>query len=141
MPRARVRARPRPPRLRIASICCRICAEALDQVFTTHHHALDAVNAAMCQQPDPAARWDRRGPCATPTHAPARRSSRRPSARPARQARYEQVWTLHRQGWPIAAIAAQVGCSCRTIERYLHLPTWPVRQHRRHYGRSILNPV
>jgi transposase len=38
------------------------------------------------------------------------------------------------------AIATQVGCSCRTIERYLHLPTWPVRQHRRHYGRSILNP-
>ena len=33
-----------------------------------------------------------------------------------------------------------MGCSCRTIERYLHLPTWPGRQHRRHYGRSILNP-
>src|SRR5262249_59659582 len=24
--------------------------------------------------------------------------------------------------------------------RYLQMPTWPVRQHRRHYGRSILNP-
>ena len=30
-----------------------------------------------------------------------------------------QVWTLHRQGWSTAAIAAQVGCSLRTIERYL----------------------
>src|SRR5256885_733965 len=39
-----------------------------------------------------------------------------------------------------AAIAAQVGCSRRTIERYLQMPTWPVPQHRRHYGRSILNP-
>src|SRR3989454_824503 len=29
--------------------------EALDQVFTTHHHALDAVNAAVCQQPVPLA--------------------------------------------------------------------------------------
>src|SRR5882672_8308330 len=27
--------------------------EALDQVFTTHHHALDAVNEAVCQQPIP----------------------------------------------------------------------------------------
>jgi hypothetical protein len=34
----------------------------------------------------------------------------------------------------------QVGRSCRTIERYLRLPTWPVRQHRSTYGRSVLNP-
>jgi IS30 family transposase len=54
-----------------------------------------------------------------------------------RQAVYEQVWALHRQGWPVVAIAAQVGRSGRTIERYLHLPTWPGRQHRRHYGRII----
>src|SRR5437660_2663162 len=57
-----------------------------------------------------------------------------------RQARYDAVWALHRQGWSTTAIAAQVGCSCRTIERYLQMPTWPVRQHRRHYGRSIVNP-
>jgi transposase len=47
---------------------------------------------------------------------------------------------LHRQGWPVTAIASQVGCSPRTIERYLHLPTWPAPQHRRHHGRSVLNP-
>jgi transposase len=47
---------------------------------------------------------------------------------------------LHRQGWSTAAIAAQVGCSRRTIERYLQMPTWPGRQHRRHYGRSVINP-
>src|SRR5882762_3481875 len=57
-----------------------------------------------------------------------------------RQARYEQVWALHRQGYPIIAIAAQVGCSSRTIERYLQMPVWPEPQHRRHYGRSMLNP-
>ena len=38
------------------------------------------------------------------------------------------------------AIAAQVGRGRRTIERYLRTPTWPVPQHRRHYGRSVLNP-
>ena len=47
---------------------------------------------------------------------------------------------MHRQGWTVAAIAAQVGRSRRTIERYLRTPTWPVPQHRRHYGRSVLNP-
>src|SRR5262249_40706449 len=57
-----------------------------------------------------------------------------------RQARYDAVWALHRQGWSTTAMAAQVGCSGRTIERYLQMPTWPVRQHRRHYGRSIVPP-
>jgi len=33
-----------------------------------------------------------------------------------------------------------VGRSRRTVERYLCLPTWPRRQHRSHYGRSVLNP-
>jgi transposase len=47
---------------------------------------------------------------------------------------------LRHQGWTVPAIAAQVGRSRRTVERYLCLPTWPGRQHRRHYGRSVLNP-
>jgi transposase len=48
--------------------------------------------------------------------------------------------TLRHQGWTVPAIAAQVGRSRRTVERYLCLPTWPGQQHRRHYGRSVLNP-
>jgi len=114
-------------------------AEALDQVFTTHDRALQAVNAAMRQQPVPLPDGTVAVAVPPPPTPPAEEA--RAAQRAAqRQARYEQVWTLHRQGWPSVAIAAQVGCSCRTIERYLHLPTWPVRQHRRHYGRSILNP-
>src|SRR5262249_41378796 len=57
-----------------------------------------------------------------------------------RQARWAAGWALHRQGWSTAAIATQVGCSRRTIERDLQLPTWPAPQHRRHYGQSIVNP-
>ncbi len=49
-----------------------------------------------------------------------------------RQVTSDAVWTLHRQGWTVAAIAAQVGRSRRTIERYLRTPTWPVPQHRSH---------
>ena len=39
--------------------------------------------------------------------------------------------------WPSPRRWAAAGAPC---ERYLQMPTWPVRQHRRHYGRSILNP-
>ena len=57
-----------------------------------------------------------------------------------RQATSDTVWTLHRQGWTVPAIAAQVGHSRHTIERYLRLPTWPGPQHRSTYGRRVLNP-
>jgi transposase len=113
--------------------------ETLDQVFTTQGPALDAVNAAMRQQPVPLPDGTLAVPVPPPP-IPARAAQQAAQRAAQRQARYEQVWTLHRQGWPRVAIAAQVGCSGRTIERYLHLPTWPVRQHRRHYGRSILTP-
>src|SRR5262249_32295930 len=114
-------------------------AEALTHVFTTHSRALDAVNATEHQQPVLLPDGTSAVPVPPPPTPPAEEA--RAAQRAARrQARYEQVWALHRQGWSTAAIAAQVGCSCRTIERYLQMPTWPVRQHRRHYGRSIVNP-
>src|SRR5262249_19043545 len=114
-------------------------AEALDQIVTNHHHALDAVNAAARQQPVPLLD----GTLAVPVPPPPRPAGAEQQAAQGaaqRQALYEQVWALHRQGWTVVAIATQVGRSGRTIERSLHLPTWPGRQHRRHYGRSILNP-
>src|SRR5262249_54913823 len=75
-----------------------------------------------------------------PPPAPPTEQARAAGRAARRQARYDEAWALHRRGWSTAAIAAQVGCSRRTIERYLQMPTWPVPQHRRHYGRSILNP-
>jgi len=113
--------------------------ETLDQVFTTQGPALDAINAARRQQPVLLPDGTLAVPVPPPP-IPARAEQQAAQRAAQRQARYEQVWAFHRQGWPSVAIAAQVGCSCRTIERYLHMPTWPVRQHRRHYGRSILNP-
>ena len=114
-------------------------AEALDQVFTTQHQALDAVNATARQQPVPLPDGTSAVPVPPPPTPPAEQA--RAAQRAARrQARYDAVWAWHRQGWSTAAIATQVGCSRRTIERYLQMPTWPVRQHRRHYGRSVLNP-
>jgi len=113
--------------------------DTLDEVFTTHHDALNAVNAARHQQPVPLPDGTLAVPVPPPP-IPARAEQQGAQRAAQRQALYEQVWALHRQGWPVVAIAAQVGRSRRTIERSLHLPTWPGRQHRRHYGRSALNP-
>src|SRR5919108_6123568 len=114
-------------------------AEALTHVFTTHSRALDAVNATEHQQPVLLPDGTSAVPVPPPPTPPAEEA--RAAQRAARrQARYDTVWALHRQGWSTAAIAVQVGCSRRTIERYLLMPTWPGQQHRRHYGRSILNP-
>jgi len=114
-------------------------ADALTQVFTTHGRVLDAVNATAHQQPVLLPDGTSAVPVPPPPTPPAEEA--RAAQRAARrQARYDAVWALHRQGWSTTAIAGQVGCSCRTIERYLQMPTWPERQHRRHYGRSIVNP-
>ena len=114
-------------------------AAALEQVFTTHHQALEAVNEAVRQQPVSLADGTVAVPVPPPATPPL--AQQQAAQRAAyRQATYDAVWTLHRQGWTVAAIAVQVGRSRRTIERYLRTPTWPVPQHRSHYGRSVLNP-
>jgi transposase len=114
-------------------------AAVLDEVFTTHHKVLAAVNAMARQQPVPLPDGTLAVPVPPPP-TPARAEQQAAQRAVHRQAIYDEVWTLHRQGWTVAAIAVQVGRSCRTIERYLRLPTWPIRQHRSHYGRSVLNP-
>jgi len=114
-------------------------AEVLAQVFTTQSNALEAVNAAVRQQPVPLPDGTVAMPV-PPPRTPALAEQQAAHRAAHRQATYDGVGTLHRQGWTVAAIATQVGRSRRTIERYLRTPTWPVRQHRSHYGRSVLNP-
>ena len=82
--------------------------EALDQVFTTHRQALDAVNAAERQQPVPLSDGTLRSLC-HPTPPPGRPAAGGPAPGPPAGAAMTQVWALHRQGWTAAAIAAQVG--------------------------------
>ena len=101
MPRARVRARPRRPKLLIAFMCWRIFREALDQVFTTHHHALHAVNEAVCQQPIPLPD----GTVAVPVPPPAtpplvqQQAAQRAAQR---HRRHSQDLAFHRQACPCA---------------------------------------
>jgi hypothetical protein len=113
--------------------------EALDQVFSTHSQALDAVNALVYQQPVPLSD----GALAVPVPAhdiplPAQQRAAQRQAR--RQALHTQVWTLHRQGWTAPAIAQQVGLSLRTVQRDLQTATFAGRRRRRDLGESGLNP-
>jgi transposase len=113
--------------------------EALDQVFSTHSQALDAVNALMHQQP--VALPD--GAMAVPVPPqdiplPAQQRAVQRQAR--RQALHTQVWTLPRQGWTAPAIAQRVGMSLRTVQRDLQSATFTGRKRRSDRGESGLNP-
>jgi transposase len=114
-------------------------AEALDQVFTAHGQVLDAVNAALRQQPVPVSEGAVALP--VPSTEPPTPAEQRAAQRQARRQRvHEQVWALHRQGWTAPAIAQQVGVSLRTVQRDLQTATFLRRQWRSDRGRSLLNP-
>jgi transposase len=114
-------------------------AEALDQVFTTHGKTLDAVNAALRQQPVPLPTGGVAvsvGPSTTVTPAQQRAAQRQDR----RQLLHEQVWALHRHGWTLTAIAQHLGLSLRPVQRDLQTPTFPGRKQRSDCGRSLLDP-
>jgi transposase len=114
-------------------------AEALDEVFNTHHKVIEAINAALRQtsvaQPD--------GTVAVPVPPPSSPHSAQELAHQ-RQARrlalHQQIWALHRQGWPGWAMAQQLGIGRNTAYRDLRMATLPERQRRADRGRSILTP-
>jgi len=113
--------------------------EALDQVFSTHSQALDAVNALVHQQPVPLPDGAMAMP--VPPHDIPRPAQQHAVQRQAhRQALHAQVWALHRQGWTAPAIAQQVGLSLRTVQRDLQSATFAGRRRRRDLGDSVLNP-
>ena len=113
--------------------------EALDQVFLTQSHALDAVNETVRQQPVPLPEGVMAVP--VPPHdipLPAQQRAAQRQAR--RQGLHQQVWALHRQGWTAPAIAQQVGLSLRTVQRDLRTATFAGRKRRSDLGDSVLTP-
>ena len=72
---------------------------------------------------------------------PSTKEQRRADQRRARRvANYQQVWTLHHQGWSAPAIAGQLGIGRNTVLKYLRTSTFPERQGRSDCGRSLLDP-
>jgi transposase len=114
-------------------------AEALDQVFNAHGQALRAVNAALSQaavtRPD--------GTVAVPVPSPSPPSIAQELAqqrRAQRLALYQQIWALHRQGWPGHVIATQLSIGKHTVCRPLRTTTFPECKARSDRGRSLLTP-
>jgi transposase len=122
-------------------------ADILTQVFMAHAPQLARINPPRMAAPtpvhDPTCPVVAPQPASVPLAPP---QSSTAAARLARQRRtqrwayYQQVWTHHRQGWTLDAIAAQVGLSRRTVQRYLQSPTFPERQPRHGRDHSILDP-
>ena len=113
--------------------------EVLDQVFTTHGQAIEAVNTAMHQQPVPLPDGTVAVPV-PPAETPRPTQQWATQRQAHRQAAYEQVWALHHQGWTAAAIAQQVGLSLRTVQRDLRTATFVGRRRRSDLGESGLTP-
>jgi transposase len=111
-------------------------AEALETTFTTHAASLRAVDQARDQAfiadggPAPVA----------PPRLPARAATLAAERRERRMARYQQVWSLHREGWPGHAIARRLGLGRSTVVRYLRHQVFPERKGRSDVGRSLLDP-
>jgi len=113
--------------------------EALDQVFITPSHVLDAVNETMRQQPVPLPDGTMAVP--VPPHDLPLPAQQRAAHRQARRpALHTQGWALHRQGWTAPAIAQQVGVSLRTVQRDLRSATFAGRKRRSDLGESVLTP-
>jgi transposase len=122
-------------------------ADVLTDVFRAHAPQVARINARSTAVPtplhDPASPAIDTSPAAVPL-APQQPSTRAMALAAARRAQrvatYEQVWTSHRQGWTLDAIAQHVGLSRRTVQRYLQHPTFPERPPRHGRGRSLLDP-
>jgi transposase len=122
-------------------------ADVLTDVFRAHAPQLACVNAQHTRVPAPV--HDPADPATGPSLsavplAPPQPSTRALALAAARRAQrvatYEQVWTYHRQGWTLDAMASRVGLSRRTVQRYLQSPTFPERQPRHSRDRSLLDP-
>jgi transposase len=122
-------------------------AEVLTDVFRAHAAQLARIHAQGLAVPTPL--HDPAAPATGPSPssvliAPPQSSTA--AARLARQRRtrrwayYQQVWACHQQGWTLDAIAARIGISRRTVQRYLQSPTFPERQPMHARDCSILDP-
>ncbi|HEX2275657.1 MAG TPA: transposase [Candidatus Tectomicrobia bacterium] len=122
-------------------------ADALTDVFRAHAPQLAHLNAQGIAVPTPL--HDPADPATDPRLstvplAPPQPSTRGVALAAARRAQRvatdEQVWMSHREGWPLDAMAEQVGRSRRTVPRDLQSPTFPERPPRHGRGGRLLDP-
>ena len=114
--------------------------EALDQVFTTHGQALDAVNDLRAPAAHAAARWDGRGACATPRHAPTRSAARGPAPGAPAGASMSRSGPCTAKGGPAAPLRSRSGSVCVPCSAISRPPRFLGGKRRSDRGQSLLNP-
>jgi transposase len=114
-------------------------AETLDHVFNAHVKTIDTFNQARSQTPVSQPGGTQAAPVPPPLQ-PNAAVVKAQQRRAGRLAVYEQVWSLHRQGYAGYAIAKQLGIGKSTVFRYLRASTFPERKGRSDRGRSVLDP-
>jgi transposase len=111
-------------------------AEALEVAFTTHARDLRAAEQAL----RPTEVTAPGGLVLTSPEPQAKARVLASERRERRRTRHEQVWILHRQGWPGHVIAHHLGIGRRTVFRYLRSEVFPERKKRSDGGRSRVDP-
>lgn len=114
-------------------------AAALQEVFNTHAHEIEALNQAKPSEPLTLDDGSIAVPVASPVSS-GKSQQRVENNRAKRVATYEDVRALHQKGWTIQAIAAHVGHDRRTVSRYSQASTFPERQSRRQLHSTLLSP-
>jgi hypothetical protein len=110
-------------------------AETLEVVFTAHARHLRSAGRARR-----VAAIAERGSVPMPLSEPQTKTRVRAADRRNRRvAVYQEVWVLHRQGWPGEAIAHHLGIGRSTVFRYLRHEDFPERKGRDDSGRSLLD--
>ena len=111
-------------------------AEALELAFTGH--ARELRHAEQARRQDAVAEG---GPVRPdPPPPPKRPLAMATARREQRMAMHQQVWDLHRQGWPGERIARHLGIGRTTTYRHLKSELFPERKGRSDAGRSSMDP-
>jgi len=111
-------------------------AEALELAFTGH--ARELRHAEQARRQDAVAEG---GPVRPdPPPPPKRPLAMATARREQRMATHQQVWDLHRQGWPGDSIGRHLGIGRTTTYRHLKSEVFPERKGRSDAGRSSMDP-
>jgi transposase len=108
-------------------------AETLQNALSTHAAQLPAA-----EEPAGPAAGQKQMVRPAPPQGDALARRKAAARRDRRLAQYQQLWALHREGWPKVHIGRHLGLGYRIVSRYLRHEHFPERQGRRDAGHSRL---
>jgi transposase len=108
-------------------------AETLQSALSTH-----AAQLAAAEEPAEPVTGQKQTVRPAPPQGDQQSRRKAAARRDRRLAQYQQIWALHREGWPKVHIARHLGLGYRIVSRYLRHERFPERQGRCDAGKSRL---